>query len=269
MKRPQLVSPGTLNRLGATARDSWKQKDFQQSIDTLERASRLDPANFMVLLELGGYYGLRYDYAAAERCFERIFRIAPARTAALSMVAEKCRGFARQDMAEKYFKQALEQNDVPPEACVELAEICERAHKLEEATALVERALRLNPKCGLALLARARLERQAGRLQEAENTIRSLLALPEPGAQPSRQRDQRIRAWYELGAILDRQKRFDEAMATFLDAKSMLRLHSAQCIGELKITRGYARKLRESISSQTLQRWFDAAAQLQPPIGLA
>jgi tetratricopeptide (TPR) repeat protein len=269
MKRPQLVSSGSLDRMVKAAEESWIHKDFQQSIETLERASRLDPGNFMILLMLGRYHGLRYNYIAAERCFEKAIRIAPAKSAALTMAGEKCRSFARQDMAERYFKQALEQNDVLPGAFVELAEIYERQHRLEDAAGLVDRALRLNGACGLALLARARLDRQAGRLEQAEKAVRSLLSQPDPGAPPSHERDTRIRGWYELGAILDRQKRFDEAMPAFVQAKSMLRLHAAQKIAELKANRACLKEMKENISAEILRRWLDFGAQLQPARRLA
>src|SRR5664280_1847704 len=156
MKRPQLVSSGSLDRMLKSAEESWSRRDFQQAIEILERASRLNPGNAAVLVQLGGYYGLRYDYAAAERCFERAVRAAPAKARVLTMVAEKCVDFATQELAERYFKQALEQKDASAEAYVELAEIHERQHKPAEAAALVDRGLQLNPACGLALLARAR-----------------------------------------------------------------------------------------------------------------
>ena len=54
--------------------ESWQRRDFQQGIEILERASRLDPANAGILLDLGRFYGKRYDYAAAERCFEKAVR---------------------------------------------------------------------------------------------------------------------------------------------------------------------------------------------------
>jgi len=251
------------------AEESWNRRDFQQAIEILERASRLNPANAAVLLELGRYYGLRYDYAAAERCFEKAIRMAPAKAKVLTLAGEKCFDFAKQDMAERYFRQALEQKDVPPEAFAELAEIYEHQHRLEDAAGLVDRALQLNAACGLALLARARLDRQAGRIEQAEKTIRFLLNQPDPGAPQSRERDTRIRGWYELGAILDRQKRFDEAMAAFVQAKSMLRLNGGQEIAKLNVVRAGLNNLRTNLSAKRLQRWFDFGAQLQPARRLA
>ena len=82
---------------------------------------------------------------------------------------------------------------------------------MEEASTLLDRALQLDAKCGLAWLARARLLRHAGNLEEAEKVLRPILTTAE--------REVRIRGYYELGAILDRQARYDEAMAAFLEAE--------------------------------------------------
>jgi len=259
-----LVSPGSVARLLKTSGEAWDRKDFQQCIDLLERASRLDPANATVLLRLGRCYGLRCDYAAAERCLEKAVRVAPKKTETLALAAEMSTVFPNQQLAERYYQRALEQKDAPPEAFVGLAEICERRNGLEDAAALVDRALQLDGGCGLALLARARLDRQAGRLDSAEKAVRSLLAQPDPGFQESAPRNTRIRGWYELGAILDRQKRFEDAMAAFLQAKSMLRLHAGQRLVDLKASRACIRMVAETISADVLQRWFECGAQLGP-----
>ena len=121
--------------------------------------------------------------------------------------------FATRTIEERYLRRALEQPDVTPQACVKLAELYERLRRLPEATELVERALQLDPAYPAALLVRARLERLAGRLEAAEQVLRSFITKPVPDAWIHAQ------AWYELGNILDRQKKYDDAMAAFLEAK--------------------------------------------------
>ena len=74
MKRPRLVSQGSLARLFQAAAEAWRRQAYQETIELLERASRLDPANLTVLLDLGRAQGLRYDYAAAERSLEKAVR---------------------------------------------------------------------------------------------------------------------------------------------------------------------------------------------------
>jgi len=43
MKRPQLIPPGSLNRMLQAAEAAWERKDFQECLETLDRASRLAP----------------------------------------------------------------------------------------------------------------------------------------------------------------------------------------------------------------------------------
>src|SRR5260221_318539 len=83
MKRQRLISEGALSRLFQDAAEAWKRQDYQQTIEILERSARLDPANARIQLDLGRAYGLRYDYASAERCFEKAARIAPRKIDAL------------------------------------------------------------------------------------------------------------------------------------------------------------------------------------------
>jgi len=261
MKRPQLVSKGSLTRMLQAAEEAWRRKDFQQNIEFLERASRLDPANSEILLQLGRMYGLRYDYANAERCFERVVRFAPRKTETLALVGVHCRDFRNSEMSERYFRRAADQNDVSPEILANLAELYERLRRMEDAAQLIERALRLNPTCPLALLGRARLDRQAGRLDAAEKLLRSFPA--------DTHRLIRARARYELGGIFDRQGRYDEAMTAFLEAKAILKPDAAPFAAALETLHVRLKNVAESLSAEMLQRWFDSGQNLQPPRRLA
>src|SRR5271154_3565713 len=261
LKRKSSVSQGSLTRMLQAAGEAVKRKDFQQHIELLERASRLDPANSGILLQLGRAYGLRYDYAAAERCFEKAIRVAPKKTEALAAAGKKCCDFRKLDLAERYLRLAVEQKDATPDMLVNLAEFYERLRRMDEANQLVGRALQANGACPSALLARARLDRQAGRLEEAEKMLRSFPANCE--------RTLCIRAWYELGAILDRQGRYDEAMSAFLEAKALLRPDAAPFATALQTIYAQQKVIRANISAELLQRWFDFGRTLHPPRGLA
>ena len=261
MKRPSLVSQGSLNRILQAAEQAWHQKDFQQNIELLERASRLVPSNANIHLQLGRMHGLRHDYAAAERCFEQAVRVSHRKTEAMALVGAHCRDLRNPELGERYFRRAAGQKDVTPETLAELAELYERLRRGTEATELIDRALLLNPACPLALLGRARLERQAGRLAAAEQLLR---AFP-----PTAHRFIRARAWYELGGILDRQGRYDEAMTAFLEAKTILKPDAAPFAAGLQTIHTRLKVLAESLDPEMLQRWFDSGSNLQPPHRLA
>ena len=261
MKRPSLISKGSLDRMLQAAHQAWLQKDFQQHIELLERASRLNPSNATILLQLGRIHGLRYNYAAAENYFERTIRVSPRKTQALALIGVQCREFRTPEMAERYLKRAIEQKDATPEMFVELAELYERLRRVEDAAALIERALHLNSSCAQALLARARLDCQVGRLDEAE---RLLSAFPVDAEQSIC-----VRAGYELGGIFDRQGRYDEAMTAFQEAKSLLRLQAERPTVELKILRARLAYLTVNASADVLRQWFDSSTQFQPQHRLA
>jgi tetratricopeptide (TPR) repeat protein len=261
LKRKSLVSQGSLSRMLHDAMESWKRCDFQSAIDTMERISRLDPGNPAIFLDLGGLYGKRYDYANAERCFEQGIRIASKKSEALAVAGQKCCDFRKEDMAEGYLRRAVEQKDASPATLVKLAEVYERSRRLEEAEALVDRALHADAVCGPALLLRARLDRQAKRLDNAEKLLRAFPVNSEPAL--------RISAKYELGNILDRKGQYDEAMAIFLEAKALLQPQAERAAAELKVMRNRIGHLIATVSSEQLQQWSDSASSLQPRHRLA
>jgi tetratricopeptide (TPR) repeat protein len=256
LKRQSLVSQGSISRMLQAAQQAWEQADFQQNLEILERASRLAPANTHILFLLAQVHGRRYDYGAAEKYFERAVRLVPNKTEALLTAARMAFDFASGQLAERYFQRALEQKDVSPETIAKLAELYEMVHRLEEASALVDRALTLDAASPSALLGRARLEGRAGRLEEAERLLRTLPTTTD--------RETRIRSYYELGMVLDRQKRYDEAMSAFLEAKVLLSPDAPPLIAQRQAARAYWKRLQDNISADVLKRWRDSGAVLQP-----
>jgi tetratricopeptide (TPR) repeat protein len=263
MKRPSLVSAGSLNRLLQAAEAAWRQKDFSQCLDSLQSAHRLAPSNTGILLQLGRIQGLRYDYAAAEHCFESALRIAPKKMEMLAAIADSCQNFRNPAVAGQFLRRAVELPDATPQICVKLAELCERLRRLPEATELVDRALALNPAFPAALLVRARLERLAGRLEAAEAGLRSFLTKPIADVWVHTQ------AWYELATVLDRQEQYDDAMAAFLNAKSILRPQAAPYLAELKVLRDRLKVMEANVSAEMLQRWLEDGPALVPARRLA
>ncbi len=256
LKRQLLVSQGSVFRMIQTADEAWKRRDFQQCFESLERASRLDPANPSILLILGQRYGLRYDYAAAQRCFDKAVRLATGKSGTLATAGQLSTDFASHQLAEHYFQQALEQKDASPETFARLAELYERLHRLEDASKMVEQALQLDANCALARMTQARLNRHAGHLEEAEKILRPILG--------SAQCEMRIRGYYELGVILDRQERYDEAMVAFLEAKAMMRLDAQPLLAQVQENRIAGKKTLADFTAETMHRWFDFGPQLQP-----
>jgi len=246
-----------------SAEAAWQRKDFQECLETLENASLLAPSNAAILLQLGRIHGLSHDYAAAENCFERALRFAPRKIEMLMTVADHCQNFRNPDIAVRYLQRAIEQTDATPQAFVKLVELYERLRRLPEAEQLADRALKLNPTYPAALLVRARLDRLAGRLEPAEQRLRSFVTKPDPDIWVHAQ------AWYELGNTLDRQEKYDDAMTALLEAKTLLRPQAPGHLAELKVLRARLKVMQSNVSAEMFRRWFEAAPALPPARRLA
>jgi tetratricopeptide (TPR) repeat protein len=257
MKRQRFVSQRSLSRLFQEAAESWKRQEYQQTIETLERAARLDPANANIQLDLGRAYGLRYNYGEAERCLEKAVRVAARKVETLAEAGRRCQEFGKYDMAQQYFERAAQENGTTADVLVTLAELYERHALLGEATQLAERALKLDGAYPPALLVRARLDRLSGRLLEAENRVRALVkgANSDPWWG---------HCWYELGDILDRLARYDEAMEAFLEAKALIRPAVLNHAATLQRIQRRVREMEESITASALERCAEAAEALRP-----
>jgi tetratricopeptide (TPR) repeat protein len=257
MKRPQLISQGSLNRILTGADEAWARGDFQQCLDLLERASRLNPSNFNILLRLGQAYGFRYDRAAAERCFDKAIRVAPNKADVMATAGRLSADVNSSEMAGRYLEGAVQQKDATSETFAKLAEFYERLHRLEDAAKMVERALHLDAACPLAWFIRAKLDRQAGRLDEAALALRPSLL--------STDRDTRVRGCYELGAVFDRQGRYDEAMTAFHEAKALLQPDAPPRFTELQFIIHHLNQMQNEISAGTLERWTDSGREFLQP----
>jgi tetratricopeptide (TPR) repeat protein len=261
MKPPPPASVDTLNRMIQAANECCLRGDFQQGAEIFEQASRIGPANWQLLLQSGRAHCFNSDHAAAERCFEQVVRIAPDKTGALAAIGRLSLELGRHQMAEAYFRRAVEQKDAALDTIARLAELYERLHRMEDAAAMVERALHLDHACPSAHLTQAKLHRQAGRLVEAEQALRPILMAAD--------REFRVRGFYELGGIYDRQGRYDEAMTAFLEAKALLLPDAPPLLAQMQLFIRDLKEMENNVSAEMLQRWFDFGRKLQPARRLA
>jgi tetratricopeptide (TPR) repeat protein len=263
MKRRNATPMQVLARLFEEAAEAWRRQDYGRSINLLERASKISPTDSTILLNLGQAYGMRYDLAAAVDCFERAIRISPQKVDALVSAGHSCWEFGNFAMAENYLKRAIAGDDVPTAIFVELAEIYERRSRMDEAADMIVQALHRDGNCATARLVSARFDRLAGRLEDAERRLRVVLSKTETVEWT------RARVWYELGAVLDKQGRYDEAMTALGEAKKLLSLRAGPYKAESQLRHQRVREFEAALTSELLGRWRDVGKELQPDRSIA
>jgi len=248
------------------ADDARKQYKFSEAIQILERASRLNPARSDIWLKLGGLYVETSDVPAAERCFEQALRAAKNKAETLTIAGRYCseaRHAGMATLAENFYRRAVKLPNASPLLYVQLAKTYELLRRGEDAAEMVEQALKKDKHCPEALLTCARLERQTGRIEAAEQTIRSFVTKPNPDFWVHAQ------TWYELGAILDRQGQYDEAFTAFVQAKTLLQPQSERFHSGLNFFRQRIQGLKTSLTAEQVQRWQATGQNFQPSRRLA
>jgi tetratricopeptide (TPR) repeat protein len=259
MNRPNQNSTNqAIQRLYHEAEEAWGLQDYQKSLSLIEQATRKEPYNPTLLLDLARAYGRRYDYPAAERFIEKAAQISQSRAQTLAAAGKVCLEFENPDMAIKYLVRASQKNGVTIDPLINLADIYLRDKRIDEAEQLIARAAQIDRKDPRVLFESGVAKRLRGSGQEAEPIFRGLLTNSAAGASV------RVRTFYELAGILDVEGQYDEAMTAFLEAKAILRSHAAPHAAILQHMQNRAREMEQTITTAVMDRWRADADKLQP-----
>lgn len=247
-----------LIRLWEAVNRAWEQGDHAECLDSLIKMERLAPENPKIHLELGRIRGMMLDYAAAESSFDRCMELAaPGERPRLLVEAGRiAREFYEPELADNYFSRALETDNPAPDVLVEFAMFSERGSP-QVARELVDRALSTDPDHLAAKRMRGHLLQKSGEFEAAEEILRPLAARPSPP-------QIRAQAGYDLGALLDRTGRYDEAMEAFVLAKSMMYEEGVRLRDQRDGSIRRVFDLRERLTPEVIERWHEQGEKLHP-----
>jgi len=250
--------PPDITLLFKSAVEARQNYDFQKCFDLLELARRNYPTAIPPYVELARTHGKRYNYPEAKRFFDEAIKMSRRSPSVLTVAGTSALQFGNYEMARDYLAEVAKRDDAPVEALAYFAEILERQRQFEEARQVVERALKAAPQNPVAVLVSAKLQRQAGQLEDAEKNLRAFLAAPPGNDFPV------TRCWYELGNNLDRQGRYDDAMAAFLQAKAMMEPQAGPQRAKIISSRNGMRKTEAAFLPEVIERWARFGEQLRP-----
>jgi len=169
MSRPHQNKPNpAIERLYREAEEAWGRQDYQKSLSLIEQATRKEPLNPSLVLDLARANGLRYDFPAAERCIEKALQVSRDRANTLEHAGRICLEFNNLDMALGYLERTSHKKGVTIGALITLADFYVRDKRIDEAAELVTRAAQIDRKEPRVLLGEAALKRQRGKITEAD-----------------------------------------------------------------------------------------------------
>ncbi|HAM70065.1 MAG TPA: hypothetical protein DCM86_00285 [Verrucomicrobiales bacterium] len=216
-----LPSSGTEGRdravgLAGESRRLWQEGRFDEAVRRLESAAACDPLNPEICLGLGKALATRARYAEAREWMHKACTLAPGSLPVRFQAAVYWHQVGRADEALALLEEALRLDPAHPGALLLTGEIREHRHELEGAEEVLERIRARAPGHPGGAFLEARVRRRRGDLTGAEGHVRVLVADRRLPA------ELRYRAWVELGQVLDLQGRWDEAMQAFHQGKQLL-----------------------------------------------
>jgi tetratricopeptide (TPR) repeat protein len=186
------------------------------------------PQNLVALIDASRALGERFEIRRAETMLDRLMKIGFQQPDLLHLAGQSYRMIFRPDRAMECFQRVLARTKEIPDACLELAILYERRHRVEEAFSLIEDCLRAAPDYLEAELFKARLLRRLKQEAASESVFRALASNNQ--ASP----ELRAQAWAEIAQMHDRHEEYGPAMQAMLKSKEILRRQAQVVMGHLR-----------------------------------
>jgi Tfp pilus assembly protein PilF len=247
--------------LTKVANQAWGYNQRYKTITLLNEALRRDPTNPDILISLATACGKQRHYEKAEELLARLLQLAPKKASVHRRVAQVYTTIDRPERAIECYRRSLELNrdtSVTVPTLLELAELYERRHQLDDARTVVEEALTREPNNEAARLQQAVLDRRRGEVTRAEAQLRSLTG------DASRSWPTRAQAGYELAQLLDDAEQYDAAFEALVASKRIIVPYSAPHREQNQITLERNRQLLDALDKSVYEKWSTRAAGDSP-----
>lgn len=240
----------------------WEAGRRDEALRKFQEALRQSPNDPATLVGAARALGAAYQIQRCEGLLQRAVRVASRRLDVLQAIGETYLTIGRLAEAEACFRRISRAAEAP-QALVELAKICERRHALDEAESLVGRVLWAEPRAIPALLLRARLERRRGTLQDAEATLRRIVA--GGGGHPKLL----AQAYGDLCDLLDATGQYEAAWEAALHCKGILAQHEAAAWQAAQFVLARCEQMLAALTRECLDRWqTPLASEASPRVAL-
>ena len=163
--------------LTKVAKQAWAANQRYKAVALLTEAVQREPDNPEILVELATACGKQRDYERAEKLLARLMELAPRSASIYHTVAVAYSIIDRPERAAECLRRSLELNrdaKTTVDTLLDLANLYERSHQLDESREAVAEALQRDPENQSGQLLRATLDRRQGDKAGAESRLRDM-----------------------------------------------------------------------------------------------
>lgn len=248
---PQQAASRALARASAL----WRARRIDEALRAYGDAAREFRWEPGVLMEAARAFTLRHRVGRAEGLLERALQIAPRRADVQCVAGEIYRMQGRFDAAEACFRRALGLAESAPRAELELAFVCERTGRLDEARELCDRMLRREPGCAPAIVLQGRILRRLRQWDQCERLLIQHLPHDSRSALTAE-------GWGELASLYDEMGRYDEAWQTIERCKQIqLQQDAAEWHAAQHVAHRFGQMV-DDLTEAHLARWRESPSHL-------
>ncbi len=248
---------GPSQRLQA-ARSLWNEGRHADAITLFDEAIRQEPNNVRVYVMAARAYAEKFDFERMRQTHDKLIARAPRHPGVHHYIGETFDLLKLPQRALASFERAAALPGAGAPTWMELASLYERAHRLEEAEALIERTVRSGFDLPLVALVRGRIERRLKRSQEAEATFCELIRrLPEDS-------EWACQAWGEIALIKDHEGDYRGAIDAIEKCKRMQKRHETPFLQASEKLERQIIEMIGAITREHFRQWRDGAQHLAP-----
>lgn len=242
---PRLVAAQNLLRAGRHA----------DALDLYREAIRQEPNNVRTYVLTARAHAELFQFERMEEVHQKLKLRAPNHPGVHHYIGETFGHLRLPYRAIDCFEKAASIESSAPPTWMELASLYESAHRLDEASELIERTVSSGYDAPLVWLVRGRIQRRSKYLESAEATFRELInQAPES--------EWAAQAWGEIALMKDGQGDYAGAVDAIRNCKQLQMTREERFLKPAEQARQRIRPLFNDLSRQDLRKWrYEAEGQ--------
>jgi tetratricopeptide (TPR) repeat protein len=238
------------------ARSLWSQGLRADALKLFSEAIRQEPNNVRPYVATARAYAEMFDFEGMEQVHARLVRQAPRHPGVHHCIGETFELINLPERSIESYERAARLPGAGPPTWIALASLYERAHRLDEAEELVNRAAPQGCDLPILDLLKARIQRRQNQPEQAKATLQTLLArLPEDTVVA-------CQSWSELALMMDREGDFDGACRAIERSKRLQKAHEAPFWQASQKLHDQMREMNAAVTRDDFLSWQDAVRHL-------